>query len=350
MNDHDVLRRAALAVVRAADHEGTFYEAQSLVEDWALDALSAAVTGDLDDAELLLNRYEHALVAVAERMVVRQCVMLPVGERQVRVRASILLGWHDAVDANATCLAIGGPANAAGADPERPEATRRFADRAFHRDRIGAIRCPFAGCRPSVRIVAIVLIRDSGLVVQQLGIVVKFVGMFRVAVRTDEAGCFTGQVEPVALGDVGAHLRWCSSTPAWNRQRALFLLEERQLRAPAGEWWSIVHAAKETRTARWSPVRAVSLPAPTGFLAFEPANALGCELVAPLTAVVGARDLGVAEVTELEHLAIHPLQLVEKRSAFRAKACLEVSVSAVWDEADDRFGHRSSSSSSARRA
>lgn len=60
MNDHDVLRRAALAVVRAADHEGTFYEAQSLVEDWALDALSAAVTCDLDDAELLLNRYEHA--------------------------------------------------------------------------------------------------------------------------------------------------------------------------------------------------------------------------------------------------------------------------------------------------
>ncbi len=60
MEKHELLRRAALAVLRSVDHEASFYEAQSPVEDWALDALEAAVTGDLDRAESLLDRYERA--------------------------------------------------------------------------------------------------------------------------------------------------------------------------------------------------------------------------------------------------------------------------------------------------
>ncbi|MCC6387416.1 MAG: hypothetical protein IT302_08545 [Dehalococcoidia bacterium] len=60
MNEQDILPRAALAVVRAADYEASFYEAQSPVEDWALDALQAAVRGDPARASALLDRYEHA--------------------------------------------------------------------------------------------------------------------------------------------------------------------------------------------------------------------------------------------------------------------------------------------------
>ncbi|NJD65713.1 MAG: hypothetical protein FIB00_10795 [Chloroflexi bacterium] len=60
MDEHELLRRAALAVVRSVDHEASFYEAQSPVEDWALDALAAAAAGDLDRAASLLDRYECA--------------------------------------------------------------------------------------------------------------------------------------------------------------------------------------------------------------------------------------------------------------------------------------------------
>ena len=55
-----ILHRAALAVVRRIDHEASFYEAQSPVEDWALDALEAAVADDLVTAKSLLDRYEGA--------------------------------------------------------------------------------------------------------------------------------------------------------------------------------------------------------------------------------------------------------------------------------------------------
>ena len=60
MDEHELLRRAALAVVRSVDHEASFYEAQSPVEDWALDALQASVAGDVDGAASLLDRYERA--------------------------------------------------------------------------------------------------------------------------------------------------------------------------------------------------------------------------------------------------------------------------------------------------
>ena len=60
MEGHELLRRAAIAVVRSIDHEASFYEAQSPVEDWALDALEATVAGDLRGAESLLDRYERA--------------------------------------------------------------------------------------------------------------------------------------------------------------------------------------------------------------------------------------------------------------------------------------------------
>jgi hypothetical protein len=60
MEEHELLLRAALAVVRSIDHEASHYEAQSPVEDWALDALEAAVAGDRREAQSLLDRYERA--------------------------------------------------------------------------------------------------------------------------------------------------------------------------------------------------------------------------------------------------------------------------------------------------
>jgi hypothetical protein len=60
MEEHELLRRAALAVVRSIDHEASYYEAQSPAEDWALDALEAAVAGELSEAQSLLDRYECA--------------------------------------------------------------------------------------------------------------------------------------------------------------------------------------------------------------------------------------------------------------------------------------------------
>jgi len=60
MTNADILKRAARAVVRSADYEASFYEAQTPVEDWALDALDAALNGQLAEAERLLARYESA--------------------------------------------------------------------------------------------------------------------------------------------------------------------------------------------------------------------------------------------------------------------------------------------------
>lgn len=60
MTNASILERAASAVVRSADHEASFYEAQTPVEDWALDALDAALNEQLAKAERLLARYENA--------------------------------------------------------------------------------------------------------------------------------------------------------------------------------------------------------------------------------------------------------------------------------------------------
>ena len=60
MTNADILERAARAVVRSADHEASFYEAQTPVEDWALDALDAALNGDPAKAAHLLDQYEYA--------------------------------------------------------------------------------------------------------------------------------------------------------------------------------------------------------------------------------------------------------------------------------------------------
>jgi len=57
MTKADIRERAARGVVRSADHEGSFYEAQTPVEDWALDALDAALSGN---SERLLDLYENA--------------------------------------------------------------------------------------------------------------------------------------------------------------------------------------------------------------------------------------------------------------------------------------------------
>jgi len=60
MTNADILERAARAVVRSADHEASFYEAQPPVEDSALDALDAALNGDPAKAAHLLDQYENA--------------------------------------------------------------------------------------------------------------------------------------------------------------------------------------------------------------------------------------------------------------------------------------------------
>ena len=60
MTNAEILERAARAVVRSADHEASFYEAQTPVEDWALDALDAALNGDAAEAGRLLEQYENA--------------------------------------------------------------------------------------------------------------------------------------------------------------------------------------------------------------------------------------------------------------------------------------------------
>lgn len=60
MTNANSLERAARAVVRSADHEASFYEAQTPVEDGALDALDAALNGDSAEATHLLDQYENA--------------------------------------------------------------------------------------------------------------------------------------------------------------------------------------------------------------------------------------------------------------------------------------------------
>jgi hypothetical protein len=74
-------------------------------------------------------------------------------------------------------------------------------------------------------------------------------------------------------------------------------------------------------------------------LAFKPAAASGSELVAPLTTVVGAHDLGETAGTEAEHLAVQVLELVEERPALGAETGLEVPFLAVRDKKDDGPGH-----------
>ena len=57
-SDCELIARAARAVLESADPNGGLFEdAQSPVEDWALDALNAAVLGRNDDARSLLDRY-----------------------------------------------------------------------------------------------------------------------------------------------------------------------------------------------------------------------------------------------------------------------------------------------------
>ena len=58
--DCDLIARAARAVLDSTDANGDLFEdAQSPVEDWALDALNAAVLGHNDDARSLLDRYDE---------------------------------------------------------------------------------------------------------------------------------------------------------------------------------------------------------------------------------------------------------------------------------------------------
>lgn len=56
--DCDLIARAARSLLESTDTNcGIFEDAQSPVEDWALDALNAAVLGRNDAARSLLDRY-----------------------------------------------------------------------------------------------------------------------------------------------------------------------------------------------------------------------------------------------------------------------------------------------------
>ena len=48
------------AVTKSTDSEADFYDGQSAVEDWALDALWAVRDGDLDKARALIDRFDAA--------------------------------------------------------------------------------------------------------------------------------------------------------------------------------------------------------------------------------------------------------------------------------------------------
>jgi hypothetical protein len=60
MTNARIFERAARAVVRSADHEASFHEGQTPVEDWALDALDTALRADSARAEHLLDQHEGA--------------------------------------------------------------------------------------------------------------------------------------------------------------------------------------------------------------------------------------------------------------------------------------------------
>ena len=111
-----------------------------------------------------------------------------------------------------------------------------------------------------------------------------------------------------------------------------------------------VHEEGADRPLRFDPLPRSAALAVTWHLAFKPAAASWSELVAPLAAMVGAQDFGEAECTELEHLAVEMLQLVEKRAALLTEPRFEVAVLAVRDEADDRLGRHASPSASGLRA
>jgi len=55
-----VVLEAAAAVIGATDFEATFYDGQSAVEDWALEALHCAISGNNREAKKLLRRYKDA--------------------------------------------------------------------------------------------------------------------------------------------------------------------------------------------------------------------------------------------------------------------------------------------------
>ena len=58
--DCELLERAARAVTETADPNSSMFEdAQTPVEDWALDALSYVLTGQGDEARALLERFEE---------------------------------------------------------------------------------------------------------------------------------------------------------------------------------------------------------------------------------------------------------------------------------------------------
>jgi hypothetical protein len=160
-----------------------------------------------------------------------------------------------------------------------------------------------------------------------------------------------GEVEPIALRRIGSHLRGCPATPSGYRQRALDL-KERELPAKAGAGSVFVHRCLggSGSIAPWiDPLRRSAALAAACLLTFEPAAPGRGQHVAPLAAMVGANDLGEAEITEPAHLAVQGLQLVEERPALPAEPRLEVAVLTMRDEADDRLGGHASPPVSGRR-
>ena len=68
-NDVEVLRAvldSAGAVILFGNPEGTDLEAETPIEDWALDALASALTGRSGEARALIERYQHAFWDAAD--------------------------------------------------------------------------------------------------------------------------------------------------------------------------------------------------------------------------------------------------------------------------------------------
>lgn len=57
--NHDLIERAARAVLDTAAFGATHYPQHTPVSDWALDALEAALAGDDERAQALLDEHEE---------------------------------------------------------------------------------------------------------------------------------------------------------------------------------------------------------------------------------------------------------------------------------------------------
>ena len=163
------------------------------------------------------------------------------------MRTAVRVQGHDPVNARAAHIPVDRPTTAAGADPEGAQAAHGLSDRAFHRDGVCAVGRPFTRHRPLLGVVdgVVVLVGIVRIAGFRLGAVIEDLVTFRrwkgrIVLVEHVERFVAGELEPVAVGRISSHLRWCLATPAGYRQGAL-VLEERELAASAGARSVIVH-------------------------------------------------------------------------------------------------------------